>query len=254
MKKYKDDDFGMNLLEPTENIKVYDVEIDKLKIHPLANINPMMTDVQFKSHMNSIELEGQKDPILIYRDLIIDGRNRTKALRLLGSKTIKAIELPWNYSKEDLLGVVMSKENRRHLTQSQIAVKALGMWKGALGMEKIFKTKKMASTALGVSQTAIDNARYVLEHNGEDKLKDLYNTGSTYYNNRTINNIVTLYNEIKTKIDKETENMLKGGSTINKKDNDAINAYVKLIIDGNTPDISLEVAKRIYMKIKQIKE
>ncbi len=251
----KKDEWKLAPYTPIKTENVYELNISNLKIHQLANINPMMDDKQFEALKNDIELKGQLEPIAIYRDLIVDGRNRTKALAQLGSETVLAIELPWNYSTEDIRSYVMSKEKRRHQTQSQLAIKALGMWKGALGMEKIFKTKQMASKAIGVSISSIDQAGWILKHDGEDKLIQLYKDGSIYCCNRTIGNLLTLYRELKDAKDKEAQEILKNSNNkIDVETDNTINAYVNLIIGSNSPDVSIEVAKRIYRKVKEKQE
>jgi len=128
-KTYSDDKWGVGPKKDIAEVReVIAFRIDKIKgIHPLANINPMMNDQEFQALKDDIELNGQLEPIYIYRDLIVDGRNRTKALSQLGSKTVLAYEVPWNSTTEDIRIIVMGEENRRHQSQSQLAVKAMAL-------------------------------------------------------------------------------------------------------------------------------
>ena len=54
-----------------------------MKFHPLANLFPMMSDEEFKALVQDIGEHGQVEPIIIYEDKILDGRNRYKACEVI---------------------------------------------------------------------------------------------------------------------------------------------------------------------------
>jgi len=92
------------------------MSITLYEFHKVANIFPMMTDTEFGELKKSISQNGQRDPIIIYENKIVDGRNRYNACLELGVEP-KAIE--WD-GEGSLVGFVMDKNlNRRQLTQSQ---------------------------------------------------------------------------------------------------------------------------------------
>lgn len=100
--------------------KAEDVKPADFKPHPLAELFPMMDDDAFLDFAQDIEKHGQREPIIIYENKILDGRNRYKACQMLGfSPRFK------EYNGNDALGFVISLNlKRRHLTESQRAMVA----------------------------------------------------------------------------------------------------------------------------------
>ncbi len=98
--------------------KAEDVKPADFKPHPLAELFPMMDDDAFLDFAQDIEKHGQREPIIIYENKILDGRNRYKACQMLGfSPRFK------EYNGNDALGFVISLNlKRRHLTESQRAM------------------------------------------------------------------------------------------------------------------------------------
>ena len=47
-----------------------------MKFHPLADLFPMMSDEEFKALVQDIGEHGQVEPIIIYENKILDGRNQ----------------------------------------------------------------------------------------------------------------------------------------------------------------------------------
>jgi len=226
--------------------------IADLRVHELASINPMMNSIQFGALKDSIDRVGQKNPILIWRHFIIDGRNRTKALAELGADEVNALILPYNYTTEDLKELVMTEENRRHQTEAQRAIQAWALWKGRLGNTKKYKTAKDASNDVGVSETYIKKAEWVAKRRGEEILKELFNTGSCFLYNREVKNLATLQQLISTEDKENADAALKSNiEPITDEKKVAIKAYVDMV-SSEGKEVMLEVAKRLYMKGKEI--
>jgi len=101
------------------------VNIDELKIHRYANLLPMMDEQSFVDHKDSIEEKGLLRPIDVVLEngelYILDGRNRTKAMRELGKNKIKA-NIYENLSEKEKLDIVSMAENRRHQSAGSLAV------------------------------------------------------------------------------------------------------------------------------------
>ena len=86
------------------------------EFHEVANIFPMMNEDEFVDLVTSIKQNGQREPIILYEDKIIDGRNRYTACKEL------RVEPKVEYWDEQgsLLDFVKDKNlNRRQLSQSQ---------------------------------------------------------------------------------------------------------------------------------------
>jgi len=102
-------------IQPVEDVKPAD-----LQPHPLADLFPMMEDEAFDDFARDIETNGQREPIILHENKILDGRNRFKACQRLGiSPRFR------EYNGGDPLGFVISLNlMRRHLTESQRAMVA----------------------------------------------------------------------------------------------------------------------------------
>jgi ParB-like chromosome segregation protein Spo0J len=84
--------------------------------HPVAALFPDMPDSDFVALTEDIRDNGVKVPILVRRGLILDGRHRYKACRLLG-RPCPSVE--WN-GKDLWLEVQARNLIRRHLAKDQI--------------------------------------------------------------------------------------------------------------------------------------
>lgn len=86
--------------------------------HEIANIFPMMKEEEYERLKNDIVENDQLEPIVLYENKILDGRNRYRALCELGLKpNIK------EYEGDQPLSYVISKNlHRRHLDAGQRAM------------------------------------------------------------------------------------------------------------------------------------
>lgn len=90
-----------------------------LSVHPLAELFPAMTDVEFDALVADIRANGVIDPIVVHEGMILDGRNRYRACLEIG---IDPLTRQWD-GKGDALGYVVSKNLcRRHLDEGQRAM------------------------------------------------------------------------------------------------------------------------------------
>jgi len=100
--------------------------------HPLANIFPLMTEDKLQDLADSIKKNGLIDPIVLFEEKILDGRNRYAACRLANVKAILT-----QYTGNDPVGFVKMKNlDRRDLTTSQRAVAALELAEKMTEMEE----------------------------------------------------------------------------------------------------------------------
>ena len=89
----------------------------KLKIHPLAEMIPAMSEEEFADLKADIEENGQVEPITLYRGEVLDGRHRSRACDELNIKPLIR-----EYTGDQPAAYVLSLNvKRRNLTQSQRA-------------------------------------------------------------------------------------------------------------------------------------
>ena len=94
---------------------------DRLKDHPFAGLFDLLSARELADLSDDIAAHGQREPVVIHRNMILDGRNRYRACRLKG--------LPVRYEQfpgtnDEALDYVISKNvYRRHLSSSQRALR-----------------------------------------------------------------------------------------------------------------------------------
>ena len=88
--------------------------------HPFTQIWPLLNLEDFEKFKQDIAANGQRLPILTYKGMVIDGRNREVACKKLGIEP--RYEDSGAQSESDALGLVVSlNEHRRHLSEDQRA-------------------------------------------------------------------------------------------------------------------------------------
>ena len=90
--------------------------------HEVANIFPMMSDDEFSALVEDIRANGQRQPIYIHDNKIVDGRNRYRACQKLGIEPDTRV---WDGVGSLVSFVVSLNLQRRHLTSSQKATVAM---------------------------------------------------------------------------------------------------------------------------------
>lgn len=91
----------------------------KYENHPAADHFPMMTDQEYLALKEDIKTNGQLEPIIFWKGMLVDGRNRLKACEELNVEP-KEVELA---DETDPIAYVLSHNlHRRHLTTSQRAM------------------------------------------------------------------------------------------------------------------------------------
>jgi len=133
-------------------MNIQTMNINELTIHELADMNPLMTSTNFNALQLDIEANGQKVPVTVFRNKIVDGRHRYTALSNLNIDTILVEILPNNTTLDSIKRNIMSLENRRHQTPTQLAIKAYRAIQSGV-------KNKDAVAAVGCSST---NVKYVV--------------------------------------------------------------------------------------------
>jgi hypothetical protein len=149
------------------------------KIHPVANIFPLMDDAAYETLKADIAANGQWEMIMMHDEQIIDGRNRLKACCELGIEPNIGelpIELdPYRYA-------VSVNLHRRHLTvtqRSDVAAHLATLRRGEAGngreveLHKCSSTISDAATLLSVSPRSVAAASYVHDHGCKELIAGL---------------------------------------------------------------------------------
>lgn len=127
--------------------------------HPLADIFPMMSGVEYENLKTSIQNNGLNHAIVMYDDQILDGRNRYQACADLG------IAYEWvEYEGDDPLAFVLDENlHRRHLNESQRAMVAARLANMAVGDNQhtqiCVTSQSEAAAMLNVSERSVSTAK-----------------------------------------------------------------------------------------------
>jgi hypothetical protein len=136
--------------------------------HKLAGIVPMATEEEQVSLTKDIQTSGQREPIVLWKGEVIDGRCRQKSLLFLRFP-IMYKELDEHLSEEEVRVYVKSVNTRRNLTTTQ---------KITIAAKEYMKLKKVSvkktAEAWGISSSILDNGIWLLKKHPE-VIEELFN-------------------------------------------------------------------------------
>jgi hypothetical protein len=206
----------------------------------LAGIVPMALPAEQLALENDIAKNSQRDPILLWKGQVVDGRCRQKALVSL-QRHILYKELDASLSEEDVTCLVKSMNTRRNLTISQkITIAAKEYCKS-----NQFTVKQLAEQ-WGASVSIIENAVW-LQRTHPQVIESLFNGRSVAIKNTkgiaiTSNKVSAIYAFYKREIQDAIEYEEKGWSDFasieTQAGKDWYLAFLRRITDKN---LSLEV-------------
>jgi|SRR5215831_3229972 len=134
-----------------------------LEFHPLADIFPLVEGTEFDELVDDIREHGLYEPIVVFEDKILDGRNRYRAC--LEARVEPTFTV---YGGDDPIAYVISLNlRRRHLNESQRAVVAakLATLKDGQRADLVEGLPiGRASEMLNVGERSVARAREVQEH------------------------------------------------------------------------------------------
>src|SRR5262249_32152266 len=136
-----------------------------LKAHPLADIFPLMESAEFEALVTDIKAHGLREPVMVFEDMILDGRNRYRACQSAGIEPTFTV-----YHGDDPVSYVISINlRRRHLDESQRAVVAAklatlkdGQRKSASPIGEPALSQAEAADLLNVGKRSVERAREAL--------------------------------------------------------------------------------------------
>lgn len=148
------------------------------KVHPAADAFPMMTDSQYESLKTDIAQRGLQEPIVYWRDCLLDGRNRLKACVELG---IDPDETTLSDEADPVAYVVSLNIHRRHLTTPQramVAAKLATLKRGQVGNGRKVEGQNCTSTddaaeMLNVSPRSVKTAKHVISKGSREVVESV---------------------------------------------------------------------------------
>lgn len=183
--------------EPAKNTKKKPVATGfPFDIHPAADLFPMMGGEAFEEFVKDVQQNGVREPIIIWKGQLLDGRNRSAACLRLG---MNPLDYACDLESEDVdpVAYVLSANlHRRHLDTTDKAKVALaveriyaaeakerqrdagkthGRGKGKLP-EKLPEpikgdSRDKAAEAVGISGRTLSDAKRVYESGNEEIIK-----------------------------------------------------------------------------------
>jgi hypothetical protein len=152
-----------------------------ISFHPYADLFPLMSPSQLNDLANQIRQNGLHQPIVLYEDKILDGRNRFLACKKLWPEYTPNKKYE-HYQGDDPLGYVLDLNyHRRHMTASQRAALAaeianldLGVNRHTLDSQNCGSTTQtQAAEKLDVSERYVQEAKKIQRESPEhfDKVK-----------------------------------------------------------------------------------
>lgn len=214
-----------------------------MQFHEIAGVFPMMNEDDYSSLKESIRKEGLLEPIWIYEEKIIDGRNRFKACLENGTPMrFREYEGEPNKLIDFVLGLNLS---RRHLSPSEkacAAVEALGYYENR-ARDRQLRGKK-----------TIDLTEKIPEGHGEarEEVGKLFGVNAHYVSDakRIKNEDIAVFNKIR-----EGRITVTDGKEIVKLPADQKELVLQLLHDDASKrlrDIKIEVAQKVASKAKPL--
>jgi N6-adenosine-specific RNA methylase IME4/ParB-like chromosome segregation protein Spo0J len=137
--------------------------MNTLEFHPLAAIFPLIEGPDFDELVTDIREHGLHEPVVLFEDKILDGRNRYRACEAAGIEPTFTV-----YQGDDPISYVVSLNlRRRHLDESQramVAAKLATLRDGQRADLVEGLPIGRASALLNVGERTVARAREVQEH------------------------------------------------------------------------------------------
>jgi N6-adenosine-specific RNA methylase IME4 len=149
----------------------------QLEFHPLADIFPLMEGEELDELIADVKANGLLEPIVLYEDKILDGRNRYRACF---AADVEPTFRP--FEGADPVGFVISANlRRRHLSESQramVAAKLATLKRGDNQHSPIGETSQAkAAKLLNIGKRTVERAANVRDH-GAPELQEAVERGA----------------------------------------------------------------------------
>jgi ParB-like chromosome segregation protein Spo0J len=140
-----------------EGINIHDAK--SLECHSLAAIFPLIAGDAFAELVADIQTYGLREPVVVFENKILDGRNRYRACLVAGVEPAFTV-----YTGDDPISYVVSLNlKRRHLNESQRAIVAAKLATLKLGANQHSEGPSIeeASRLLNVGHASVERAKTV---------------------------------------------------------------------------------------------
>jgi hypothetical protein len=150
-----------DLVPATEGAQADASEEAAIRIHPAAEIFPMMSEAALNELAEDIKANGLQHPIVRHEGQVIDGRNRLTGCQRAG---VQPTFIEWSGTGSVVAWILSTNHHRRHLTDQQRAMVA-GRVAAALaieGREKSVQNLRQNGTSIerldpGPREEAVDD-------------------------------------------------------------------------------------------------
>ena len=244
-----------------ETIKeeIHSISPEDLELHPEALATPKMNSENYEALKRDIEMNGQIDPITVYRGKIIDGRHRWLIIQELGVDVIKYKKMPNNSTLKEIRSMVNSRETRRHESVGQLAIRAYKL--------KMDPSNKLASFSeaaelIGVPRKRVSEVKRIIEVYGRNDIIELlfagekFNTGTAQipFWTDSLGTILNWLAEHGTIVGaKQQKASIEPRKELTEDEQFLVNSYVNAL--KKESDLVLEhIAHALYTKVKDLKE
>lgn len=146
------------------------------RVHPAAEAFPMMPGIELQSLAADIQAHGQREPIVVFRGEVLDGRNRLRACQMVNVEpSFARLDAEVHAAGGPVAYVVSCNIRRRHLDESQramVAAKLANLRDGqradrAASIEAPAVSQADAARMLNVGRASVQRAREVLDKGAE---------------------------------------------------------------------------------------
>ena len=140
-----------------------------MKFHPLSELFPLIEGEEFDALVSDIRRHGLHEPVIVYQDQILDGRNRYLACLEAGIEPAFSV-----YEDDDPVAYVVSLNlKRRHLSESQRAMVAAKLATLKVGDNQHSEGLPIGrgSQLLNVGERSIARAREVQGHGAPELIR-----------------------------------------------------------------------------------
>ena len=148
-----------------------------IEFHSLAELFPLMDGAEFDALVEDISKHGLREPIVLFENKILDGRNRYRACT---EAEIQPTFEQWNNGDDPRAYVVSKNLHRRHLNASQRAMVAAQLVTTRAGENQYSVVKAIDKTTLddaagllNVSSSLISKARTVIERGTPEEVRKI---------------------------------------------------------------------------------
>jgi len=163
----------------------------EFKEHSYASLVPMASISEQAILTEDIKTNGLREPIILWKGLIVDGRCRQKAC-MLNRMQIAYTELVDTLSDEEVQTIVKSLNTRRNLTHAQKVMIA-----SKESMQSSSSVKKQAK-AWGISELLVKNARWIW-NTYPDIAQELFDGKGIAIEGKVTNKITPIYSYLRKK-------------------------------------------------------